>query len=134
MAKKKRKRVSKATPTKKKTARRKTSRKKTPRKRGGVNKSQAIRDYAAKHPSEGPTAIAKALAANGISVTPSFVSVVKSKATSGGSRSRGRRGPGRPSAATPTVEHLKAAKRFSDKVGGIPTARAALDALAEVMH
>ncbi|MEM9186668.1 MAG: hypothetical protein AAGB00_09260, partial [Planctomycetota bacterium] len=45
-----------------------------------VNKSQAIRDYAAAHPSEGPTAVTKALAAKGIEVSPPQVSNVLSAA------------------------------------------------------
>lgn len=41
-----------------------------------VNKAQAIRDYSAKHPNDGPAAVVKALAAQGVDVTASRVSTV----------------------------------------------------------
>lgn len=56
---------------------------------GGVNKSQAIRDYQAQHKGAGPTEVSEALKAQGIDVSPAFVSNVKSTS---GTKSKGKRG------------------------------------------
>jgi hypothetical protein len=50
--------------------------KKTPAK---VNKSGAIRDYVTKNPDAKPKAVAEALTAKKIEVTPALVSIVKNK-------------------------------------------------------
>jgi hypothetical protein len=126
--------------TKKKTTRKKTKRraKSTSRKSASrqVNKSAAIRDFASKNPSLGPTAIAQALSAKGIPVSPSFVSVVKGK-SSGPKRARNRRSSGstvrRTGGATVSIDQLKAAKRFANQMGGIDKAKAALAGLAQVL-
>ena len=133
---------------KKKTAKKKTARKaKTTAKakpaKGKVNKSAAIREFAAKNPGMGPTAISKELSAQGIAMSPSFVSVVLTKKKSP-KKSGAARGPGRPRKAASgassslngalTIDQLKAAKKFANSVGGISEAKAAINALAAVME
>ena len=66
------------------------AKKKATRKRSGrkVNKSEAIRDYIAKHPSAGPTEVSTALKKKGIAVTPAYVSGVKNSQKSNASKKR----------------------------------------------
>ncbi len=80
-----------------------------------VNKSAAIRAELEKNPSAKPSQVVKALAEKGIQVSPTFVSVVKSKdgkragSTKRGPRAKGkrRRAPGR----NGTPMHLHEADR-----------------------
>jgi len=51
------------------------------RRKRTLKKSQAIRDYASTHPGEGPTAVATALQAKGVMVSPAFVSMVTSESS-----------------------------------------------------
>jgi hypothetical protein len=101
--------------------------------RRGVNKSQAIRDYLAENPKTPPRQIAAELTERGIKVTPMFVSAIKSK-------SRGRRRKtrdDRPHVArnsSVTIDRVILAKRFADSVGGVATARRALEALQQVLR
>lgn len=112
------------------------------RRKGGPNKSQLIRDHIAANPKDGPQAIAAALkAAHGLTVTPQFVSTVKSNAK----RKKGRRGrkPGRPAGSAPaastgaggklSMDVLMAAKRFAQQLGGVGKAKAAVDTLAKLL-
>ena len=115
---------------------------------GGVNKSQAIRDYLAAHPRAKPQAVATALVEQGVDVTPAFVSAVKHAAKKGRTGKRGRKTASTPSPiqATPrgraaaskdgalTVDRLLEAKRFAESVGGVAAARKALEALAQVLR
>ena len=131
---------------KKKTAKKRTARKTATKAKsaGKVNKSAAIREFAAQNPDMGPTAIAKALSAQGIAMSPSFVSVVLTKKKSSPKRGAAKRGPGRPRKAAAaassssngglTIDQLKAAKKFANSVGGISEAKAAINALAVVME
>jgi len=114
-------------------------------KKSQVNKSAAIREYAAANPSAKPREIAEALAAQGISVTSHIVSQVlyNAKKKGNGSRPRkkalrraasvtkaaGRRGQ---HAADGAVEMLFEAKRLADLVGGIDRAKQLLDQLARL--
>ena len=126
---------------KKKTAKKKTARKSTTGAK--VNKSAAIREFAAKNPGMGPTAISKELSAQGITMSPSFVSVVLTKKKSP-KKTGAARGPGRPRKAAAgassssngalTIDQLKAAKKFANSVGGISEAKAAINALAAVIE
>jgi len=107
----------------------------------GPSKSQLIRDYMDANPGDGPQAVAAALkSSHGITVTPQFVSTIKSNAK----RKKGRRGrkPGRPAAATAgssaggskvSMEVLMAAKRFAQQLGGVGKAKAAVDTLAKLL-
>ena len=131
-AKRKIQRAGKKRGRKKKTTRRGRS-------AGGVNKSQAIRDYLAANPQAGPTAIVAALATKKIKVTTALVSGVKTRA---GSKTRGR-GRGRPrktatkrrrsmSKDTVVISDLLQAKKLAERMGGIERARTALAALARL--
>ena len=44
-----------------------------------VSKTQAIRDFLAEHPDASPTAVAEALVAQGLQISPAFVSTVRAK-------------------------------------------------------
>lgn len=114
-------------------------------KKSEVNKSAAIRDYAAANPSAKPREIAEALATEGISVTPHIVSQVLYNAKKKGDVARprkkavrraasittagGRRGK---SASADEFELLFEAKRLAELVGGIDRAKKLLDQLAKL--
>src|SRR5579871_6578115 len=88
--------------------------------RHGV-RSQKIREYLENHPELGPTAIAKALSAQGLKVNATLVSNVKARLeTAGGKKKRGR-----PAAANGKLdfETLIEAKKFAEQVGSIAEAR-----------
>lgn len=106
--------------------------------KGGPTKSQLIRDYMDANPNDGPQSVAAALkTAHGLSVTPQFVSTVKSNAK----RKKGKRGrkPGRPAAtgngggAKLSMDVLMAAKKFAQQLGGVGKAKAAVDTLAKLL-
>lgn len=80
------------------------------KKTGGPNKSQAIRDYYAANPEAKPKQVVEALAAQGIDVSPAFVSTIKS--TSKGDKPATRRGP-------------RASKSTRGAVAALPAPRAA---------
>jgi hypothetical protein len=102
---------------------------------GGPNKSAAIRDYKSKHAGAGPKEIAAALAADGVKVSPGFVSTVLSNSKRKGRK--GRRKEGRPAGRAmgrgDALSKLVLAKRLSDQLGGVEQARAALNALAQIL-
>ena len=58
-----------------------------------VNKSAAVKEYLEANPNAGPKEVVEALAKNKITVTPNYVSNIKSKAKTGGKqvKRRGRR-------------------------------------------
>jgi len=103
----------------------------------GPNKSKAIRDYKNSHAGAGPKEISTALAEQGVKVTPGFVSTVLSNAKRRGKK--GRRKGGRPAGmgAKPgrkdALSQLVLAKKMSDQFGGVEKARAALNALAQIL-
>ena len=101
----------------------------------GPNKSKAIRDYKGSHAGAGPKEIAEALAEHGVKVTPGFVSTVLSNDKRRGRK--GRRKGGRPAGAKPgrkdALSQLVLAKKMSDQFGGVEKARAALNALAQIL-
>src|SRR5437762_1853317 len=106
------------------------------RKRGGTNLSAEIRKYVASNPDAKPKSISEGLAANGVKVTPTYVSTILSneRRKSGKRKRRGGRGRGRGAARQGDVlANLVLAKRLSDKMGGIDQARAALDTLAKIL-
>src|SRR5439155_1645490 len=94
------------------------------RKRGGANLSAEIRKYVASNPNAKPKAVSEGLAANGVKVTPTYVSTILSneRRKSGKRKRRGRRGAARQG---DVLANLVLAKRLSDKMGGIDQARAA---------
>lgn len=96
----------------------------------GVNKSAEIRTYLGVNPTAKPKQVVAALAEKGISVTPAFVSTLKSndsrKAGSGNK-------PGRRSNGVKGTELLVAAKKFADQAGGVESAQEALAILAKIL-
>ncbi len=91
----------------------------------GVNKSQAIRDYQAKNPGDGPKAVAKALKKEGIKVSAAFVSTIKStdKRKSMGTLA---------SIGDSSMADIFDAKKFVDRAGGIDKAISAVQALRQL--
>ena len=133
---------------KKKATRRK---KKKTAKKGAINKSQAIRDYLAKHPNAGPKEAAEELSKQGIKVSPTLVSGVKAR--SGGMKKRrkkSRRKANKASGQKRTARRKKTVRKLSRRnepislddllkakklvfqMGGAKRARAAVDALAKL--
>jgi hypothetical protein len=105
----------------------------------GPNKSKAIREYKNSHASAGPKDISAALAEQGVDVTAGFVSTVLSNAKRRGKKGkrRGGRPAGTGAGAKPgrkdALSQLVLAKKMSDQFGGVEKARAALDALAQIL-
>ncbi|MBI3465671.1 MAG: hypothetical protein HY000_21850 [Planctomycetes bacterium] len=109
------------------------------RSRGGVNKSQAIRDYMDNNPGAAPKDVAAVLQAQGIKVSSQLVSNVKTLMGKRAKRGRGgarvktaRRGAtrsGRVGVAAISVQDLMDAKRVVEQVGSVEAVRKALDAL-----
>jgi hypothetical protein len=126
------------------------------KKKSGVNKSKAIRDYYDANPAAMPAEVAEAMKAQGIDVTPAFVSTVKSNAKKTGTP--GRRG--RPAGSTAkkaatkkkvaqkstraaagknkggnevSLDALINAKKLVDEMGGVENARSALSVLEQLM-
>ena len=131
MAKKKVTKASPAPPKKAAPAPKKAVTKKT------VNKSQMIRDYAAKHPKAGPTEISRELTKQGIKVYPPLVSNVlgASKRKKTKKRVTARKASGRPSTAMQdkvSLSDLVAAQEFAGKVGGVDSARSLLKAIEKL--
>ena len=89
----------------------------------GINKTQLVCEYFAKHPDAGPTEVAEAL--KKYKISPAYVSNIKFKIRHGingaGSSTGG---------ATP--ESVLAAARFIRVCGGLDNARKALRAAGEV--
>jgi hypothetical protein len=132
------------------------------KKTGGPNKSAAIRDYVQANPDAKPKEIVDQLKAQGVVVTPAFVSTIKSKllsgdapATSGrkkASTKRGAKGAKRKAATrrgakaaaparaaggssavnTVSIDSVVLAKKLAEQLGGVDNARAALSALEKI--
>lgn len=102
-----------------------------------INKSQKIPDYLAANGSAGPTLVAKALKADGITVSTAMVSTIRSKLGLVKRRRKRRKqqavvlsnGAAQSLNVLQVAKLLKAAKRLAAELGGIKEAKAALDAL-----
>ena len=113
--------------------------------KGGVNKSEAIRDYLTKNSDAGPKEIKEALKKRGVDVTDSLVSQVKyNSATSKKAKKRGRpKGQkatpasrrGRPPAMSNGVsfDALFEAKTLADRLGGVDRAKEAVSMLEKLI-
>lgn len=107
--------------------------------KGGPNKSLEIRNYKEANPTASPKEIAEALNKSGVSVSAQFVSTVLSNAKKKGGKigKRGRKPGRKPGAAAGStgggVEQLIKAKKMADALGGVENARAALNALAQLL-
>jgi len=109
------------------------------RSRGGVNKSQAIREYLEQNANAAPKDVAAALQGQGVRVSSQLVSNVKTMMGRRAKRGRGAarrkttrrttgRG-GRVGVASISVQDLMDAKRVVEQVGSVEAVRKALDAL-----
>lgn len=109
----------------------------------GPSKSQEIRDYYAANPDAKPRQVVEALAEKGISVSPAFVSTIKSTSAKKSPRGRAstRSVKGAPRGRRPkavsvkaasaelSIESLIKAKSLATSLGGVDNALAALTAL-----
>lgn len=100
-----------------------------------ANKSEEIRNYYKANPSAKPKEVAIALKKKGISVTPQFVSTIRSVSK----RKNGKVGrPGRPPGSGTTrkgavsFDSLMKVKEIVDEIGGIEETRVALTALEKL--
>ena len=101
----------------------------------GDSKAEKIRKYSEKNPDVRNVDIVKALAAQGVKVTPNYVSITRSKAGMGKRRRRRRGGKRSRAAAMHTnngvgLDQMREAARLIRSAGGIEGARQAL-AVAE---
>lgn len=106
------------------------------KKRADINLSDEIRKYVEANPNAKPKAVSEGLASAGIKVTPVYVSTILSneRRKSGKGKRRGRR-PGRPAGRNSgdVLANLVLAKKLADRMGGIESARAALETLAKIL-
>lgn len=89
------------------------------KKAGGVNKSQAIRDYLKDKPDAGPTEVCRELKKKGLTIAPALVSNVKAAMLGkkrGAKKVGGRRGD------AVSLNALLEAREFVDKVGSVDQA------------
>jgi uncharacterized protein YneF (UPF0154 family) len=105
---------------------------------GGVNMSDAIRDFMTANPSATRPEIRDTLQAQGVPVSNSLVNAVFIKVRKGGGK-KAKRGPGRPQAAAPaaargdmSAAELINAKQLVDQIGGIAKVREALGLLEQL--
>lgn len=107
-----------------------------------VNKSEAIREYlkSVKPSERSPKAVAEALKAKGLTVTPGFVGVVKSHMKNGRKTQKVKRKAIKPKAkarkkATHPVSNLSSlitASNFINSAGGLKQAKALLDVVSQI--
>lgn len=100
------------------------------KKKPSVNKTQAIKETMDKFPSLGPQAIAAKLKEQGVSVTPAYVSTIKSSLKRRAQKATGVRNGA--SGGFIAISALKQAQDFIEKAGGVDQAREALDVLAKL--
>jgi hypothetical protein len=94
----------------------------------GVSKADAIRNMFGEMGLEArPRDIIAALKARGVAVTSAQVSTLRSKMSKDGSAVG-------PTVGEVSLAHLKAAKQLAARLGGIASARQALDSLAELVE
>ena len=111
------------------------------------SKSAAVRDFIKANPKAAPKEIHETLSKKGVDVSLALISKIKYTDKKTPARKKKRRGPGRPRKTTAAarngrrpgrpkkaqgliqLDDLQAAKEFSDAVGGLDEARAAIDAL-----
>jgi hypothetical protein len=102
------------------------------RKAKSGNKSAAIRDYKAANPTASPKEIAEALGKSGMEVSAQFVSTVLSNAKKKGGKV-GKRGRKPMAVPMDNIQQLIQVKKFVDQIGGLEKAKAAVNALAQIL-
>jgi len=106
-------------------------------KRTAVNKSKAIRDALAAHPDKTPMEIADVLASQGLKISPTYISNVKSmskaarKARRAGKRMK-RKGRSGVANGAIAVNPIVAALDFVRSAGGLEAAKQALGTVEEI--
>ena len=96
-------------------------------------KSEAIRGYLEQNTTAGPKEVVAKLAEQGIKVTTTLVSNVKSRMKQ--AKPAGKRGPGRPRKVvndTISVASLMQAKRFVEQIGSLDAAKLALETISKI--
>ena len=101
-------------------------------------KTAAVKDALKANPKKGPKEIADLLQAQGLDVTPGYVSTIKTN-MKGKKKAKAAAAPA-PEAAAPAVPKdavslglLQKAKKLAAQLGGIKEAKAAIDALAQIL-
>ncbi len=98
-----------------------------------VNKSQAIRDAVNQNPKTGPTEIAQIVSKQGIKVSPTRVSTIKTAAKKKRQAKRKAAPAAKPAVSDKvSLSKLVQAKKLADQMGGIEKAKDALAALAKL--
>jgi hypothetical protein len=100
-----------------------------PKKQPRGAKSQAIRDYLASNKRAKASEVVSALAEKGITVTRAAVYNLRARKRMGRRR---RKAEASGQVVGLSIDHLIAAKKLVDTVGGIQQARGAIDALAKL--
>ena len=100
-------------------------------KKSSINKSQAVRDYMAANPDDGPTAVAASLKKQKIIVKPNFVSNIKMKDKAKGRKPATKKAAAK-RAATVGVDDILVGLDFVAKCGGPEAAQEVLKAAIQV--
>jgi hypothetical protein len=100
-----------------------------PKKQPRGAKTQAIRDYMSANKKAKASEVVSALAEKGISVTTAAVYNLKARKRMG---KRRRKAEANGQVVGLSIDHLIAAKKLVDTVGGMQQAREAVDALAKL--
>jgi hypothetical protein len=103
------------------------------------SKTAAVKAALKVHPTKGPKEIADLLQAQGLDVTPGYVSTIKTNMKGKKKKAKAAAAPA-PEAAAPVVPKdavsiglLQKAKKLASQLGGIKEAKAAIDALAQIL-
>jgi hypothetical protein len=104
-------------------------------------KTQTVRQILSDHPQESPKEISEMLKEQGVDATADYVSRIKFKMKGKGrKKARAAAAPTPEAAATPAVPKdaisiglLQKAKKLAKELGGIKEAKAAIDALAQIL-
>jgi len=103
------------------------------KRKSGITKTQAVRDALKKFPNEAPKEIAAKLTARGTSVTPGYVSTIKSGLKKENKPVRTKKtGETEGTNDRVSVSSLINAKAFVEVAGGVDKARQVLDVLAKL--
>ena len=94
--------------------------------RGGVNKSQAIRDYLKEHAEASPSMIQEAMKGKGLDVSQSLASQVKYGSAKKKGGKRGKRGV---RGTQVNLEDIVEVRKLANRLGGVDQLRKMLDAL-----
>ena len=103
------------------------------KKKDGVSKTDAIKEALRNSSSASPTEITTQLKAQGIAVTPGYVSTIKSNLKKEGRSRRKARTTSSAANGQVAVETLLNAKALIEKAGGAEKAKQALDVVTKLL-